>query len=45
MLRVEQLIKHFGGVKAVDGVSFDVLPGQCSLGARRGANVSSRASL
>ena len=29
MLRVEQLIKHFGGVKAVDGVSFEVLPGQC----------------
>ncbi|MEO5607820.1 MAG: ABC transporter ATP-binding protein [Polaromonas sp.] len=29
MLRVEQLVKHFGGVKAVDGVSFDVLPGQC----------------
>ena len=29
MLRVEKLVKHFGGVKAVDGVSFDVLPGQC----------------
>ena len=29
MLRVEQLVKHFGGVKAVDGVSFEVLPGQC----------------
>ncbi|OYY88884.1 MAG: ABC transporter ATP-binding protein, partial [Polaromonas sp. 28-63-22] len=29
MLQVQQLVKHFGGVKAVDGVSFDVAPGQC----------------
>ena len=29
MLKVTQLVKHFGGIRAVDGVSFDVLPGQC----------------
>jgi branched-chain amino acid transport system ATP-binding protein len=29
MLKVENLRKHFGGVKAVDGVSFEVRPGQC----------------
>lgn len=29
MLQVRQLVKHFGGLRAVDGVSFEVLPGQC----------------
>jgi branched-chain amino acid transport system ATP-binding protein len=29
MLQVKQLVKHFGGLRAVDGVSFDVAPGQC----------------
>jgi len=29
MLQVKQLVKHFGGLHAVDGVSFDVAPGQC----------------
>ena len=29
MLRIEHLVKHFGGIHAVDGVSFDVAPGQC----------------
>ena len=29
MLKVTQLVKHFGGIRAVDGVSFDVLPGEC----------------
>ena len=29
MLQVQQLVKHFGGIKAVDGVSFDVAAGQC----------------
>jgi branched-chain amino acid transport system ATP-binding protein len=29
MLKVANLRKHFGGVKAVDGVSFAVQPGQC----------------
>lgn len=28
-LRVQNLIRHYGGVKAVDGVSFEVQPGQC----------------
>ena len=29
MLRVHHLVKHFGGIKAVDGVSFDVRAGEC----------------
>ncbi len=29
MLQVKNLVKHFGGIKAVDGVSFDVAPGEC----------------
>jgi branched-chain amino acid transport system ATP-binding protein len=29
MLQVQELVKHFDGVRAVDGVSFEVLPGQC----------------
>lgn len=29
MLQIQQLVKHFDGVRAVDGVSFEVLPGQC----------------
>ena len=29
MLQVHQLVKHFGGIRAVDGVSFDVAPGEC----------------
>jgi len=29
MLRVHQLVKHFGGIHAVDGVSFDVAGGEC----------------
>jgi branched-chain amino acid transport system ATP-binding protein len=29
MLQVQQLVKHFDGIRAVDGVSFEVLPGQC----------------
>ena len=29
MLRVQQLVKYFEGIKAVDGVSFDVAAGQC----------------
>ena len=29
MLKVTSLVKHFGGIKAVNGVSFDVLPGEC----------------
>ncbi len=29
MLRVQNLVKYFDGIKAVDGVSFDVSPGQC----------------
>ena len=28
-LRVQDLLRHYGGVKALDGVSFEVLPGQC----------------
>ena len=29
MLKVTQLIKHFGGIHAVDGVSFEVQGGEC----------------
>lgn len=29
MLQVTHLVKHFGGIKALDGVSFEVLAGQC----------------
>ena len=29
MLRVHDLAKHFGGIKAVDGVSFEVAAGEC----------------
>ena len=29
MLRVQQLVKHFGGIRAVDGVSFNVVAGEC----------------
>ena len=29
MLQVSGLLKHFGGVKALDGVSFAVAPGEC----------------
>ena len=29
MLQVKQLVKHFNGIKAVDGVSFDVSGGEC----------------
>ncbi|MDB5742208.1 MAG: amino acid/amide transporter ATP-binding protein 1, family [Polaromonas sp.] len=29
MLQVQQLAKHFGGVRAVDGVSFEVAAGEC----------------
>ena len=28
-LYVRQLVKHFGGVQAVKGVSFEVNPGEC----------------
>ena len=28
-LRLQDLAQHYGGVKALDGVSFEVLPGQC----------------
>ncbi|HEY3049813.1 MAG TPA: ABC transporter ATP-binding protein [Polaromonas sp.] len=29
MLQVQGLLKHFGGIKAVDGVSFEVASGEC----------------
>ena len=29
MLKVQALVKHFSGIKAVDGVSFEVQPGEC----------------
>jgi branched-chain amino acid transport system ATP-binding protein len=29
MLQVQQLVKHFGGIRAVDGMSFEVAAGQC----------------
>ena len=29
MLQVQQIVKYFGGVHAVDGVSFDVAAGEC----------------
>jgi branched-chain amino acid transport system ATP-binding protein len=29
MLQVQQLVKHFDGIRAVDGVSFEVAAGQC----------------
>ena len=29
MLRVQGLVKHFGGIHAVDGVSFALAPGEC----------------
>ncbi len=29
MLKVQSLVKYFDGIKAVDGVSFDVSPGEC----------------
>ncbi len=29
MLQVQNLVKHFDGIKAVDGVSFDVAAGEC----------------
>ena len=29
MLQVQGLVKHFGGIHAVDGVSFTVAPGEC----------------
>ena len=29
MLQVQRLVKHFGGIHAVDGVSFDVACGEC----------------
>ena len=29
MLQVQNLVKHFGGIKAVDGVSFNVAAGEC----------------
>ncbi|MES2053778.1 MAG: ABC transporter ATP-binding protein [Pseudomonadota bacterium] len=29
MLQVQNLVKHFGGIKAVDGVSFELAAGEC----------------
>ncbi|MFC5522458.1 ABC transporter ATP-binding protein [Polaromonas jejuensis] len=29
MLKVQEVVKHFGGIHAVDGVSFEVSPGEC----------------
>ncbi|MBK5207714.1 MAG: ATP-binding cassette domain-containing protein, partial [Polaromonas sp.] len=29
MLQVQQLVKHFDGIRAVDGVSFEVSKGEC----------------
>jgi ABC-type branched-subunit amino acid transport system ATPase component len=29
LLRVTDLTKHFGGVRALDGVSFDIRSGEC----------------
>jgi branched-chain amino acid transport system ATP-binding protein len=29
MLQVQQLVKHFGGIQAVNGVSFEILAGEC----------------
>jgi branched-chain amino acid transport system ATP-binding protein len=29
MLQVQELVKHFGGIRAVDGVSFEVAAGEC----------------
>ena len=31
LLRVEHLSQHFGKVKAVDDVSFDIMKGDCLL--------------
>ena len=28
-LRVTDLLRYYGGVKALDGVSFELPPGQC----------------
>ncbi len=28
-LRVQDLLRHYGGIKALDGVSFEVVSGQC----------------
>jgi branched-chain amino acid transport system ATP-binding protein len=29
MLKVDGLVKHFGGIRALDGVTFQVAPGEC----------------